>query len=719
MQQKLMKASYIEKIYAGWLSKIIGIRLGAPIEGWSYEKIKNLYGAADGYLVDYREFAADDDSNGPIFFVRALEDKKTDAPVTASDIGDALLNYAPFEHGFFWWGGYGISTEHTAYLNLRNGIPAPESGSIRHNGIAAAEQIGGQIFIDCWGLVSPANPTQAASLAAKAASVTHDGNGIYGGIFIAVLISAAFEETDIEKLIETGLSYIPSDCEYTRAVRAVLDFYHTRPENWEDCFQFIHDNFGYDKYPGNCHIIPNICVMILSLLYGRGDYDTTLNICNRCGWDTDCNVGNVAAIMGVRGGLDAINDSKWRRPINDFLACSSVVGDLNIQDIPYGAVYMIRCAAALSGSALPGIWHDIAYSRDSSCHFEFPGSTHAMRLKGNETDGIPFEGSLSNSDEQAHTGRRSLKITAKNMCAGSCGYLYKKTYYRPEDFHDSRYDPAFSPTLYPGQTLRGSLFIPEYSTSCYVSCYVRDGRSRRIYTGEKKLLTKNRWHTLEMKLHDIEDILIDEAGFVFLIPGEGEQITDFVMFADDIEFKGQPSYTLNFSNETIERWPGVHREISQCTRLKGNSWLENKALHLSCHDFGEMYTGLHTMADYTAQFSIMPVCGQWHGVNFCVQGALRSYCAALLSDGRFALLKNDGSYKELASTPFSWETGQTYTITVSVRGSHLTAAVGNVRIDYTDTGHVYSHGSIGFSVRGGSHCAYFSASVRENQNASV
>lgn len=713
MQRKIMKESYIEKIYAGWLSKIIGIRLGAPIEGWSYEKIKNLYGAPDGYLVDYNEFAADDDSNGPIFFIRALQDKKGSGPVTASDIGDALLNYAPFEHGFFWWGGYGISTEHTAYLNLRSKIPAPESGSILRNGAAAAEQIGGQIFIDCWGLVSPADTDQAAALAAEAASVTHDGNGIYGGVFIAVLISAAFEETNIEKLIETGLSYIPHDCEYARAVRAVTGFYHSRPENWEECFQFVHDNFGYDKYPGNCHIIPNICVIILSLLYGEGDYDKTLNICNRCGWDTDCNVGNIATVMGVRGGLEAIGSSKWRRPVNDFLACSSVVGDLNIQDIPYGAVYMIRCAAELSGCTLPGIWHDIAYFRDNSCHFEFPGSTHAMRLKGSTADA--FEGSLINSSEQAHTGQRSLKVTAKNMRAGTCGYLYKKTYYRPEDFHDSRYDPAFSPVIYPGQTLCGSLFIPEYSISCYVSCYVKDSRSGRIYTGEKLLLSKNQWHTIEMKLQNMEEALIDEAGFIFLIPGEGDNTADFVMFADDIYFKGQPSYTVDFANENIERWPGIHREISQCTRLKGNSWLENKALHLSCHDFGEVYTGLHTMTNYTAQFLLMPVCGLWHGVNFRVQGALRSYCAALLSNGRFALMKNDSGYKELISAPFPWENGQTYTITISACGSHLTAAIGSVRLEYTDTEHIYTNGSIGFSVRDGSHCAYFSAIIRETE----
>ena len=69
-----MKAEVIEKIYAGWLAKIIGIRYGAPIEGWTYEKIKNIYGELDHYPVDYHEFAADDDSNGPLFFLKALED---------------------------------------------------------------------------------------------------------------------------------------------------------------------------------------------------------------------------------------------------------------------------------------------------------------------------------------------------------------------------------------------------------------------------------------------------------------------------------------------------------------------------------------------------------------------------------------------------------------------------------------------------------------------
>ena len=171
---------WIERIYAGWLAKLIGVRLGAPVEGWEHERVMESHRNTPGFIDRYDVFGADDDINGPLFFMRALHDLSAAGgrvkELTAQDVAHALLNYAPYEHGFFWWGGYGISTEHTAYLNLRAGIPAPRSGSVEQNGPTVAEQIGGQIFIDGWGLVAPGNPELAARLARAAASVTHGGD---------------------------------------------------------------------------------------------------------------------------------------------------------------------------------------------------------------------------------------------------------------------------------------------------------------------------------------------------------------------------------------------------------------------------------------------------------------------------------------------------------------------------------------------------------------
>ena len=177
-----MQNDYLERVYAGFLGMNVGIRLGAPVEPtiWTYERIKETYGDIRHYVKDYKNFAADDDVNGPVYFFRALRDSSQRGELTPQYVAKAWLNYAREGIGLYWWGGYGVSTEHTAYINLAHGIPAPLSGSATTNGKLLAEQIGGQIFIDTWGLIWPGRPDKAADYAQAAASVSHDGEGLYG-----------------------------------------------------------------------------------------------------------------------------------------------------------------------------------------------------------------------------------------------------------------------------------------------------------------------------------------------------------------------------------------------------------------------------------------------------------------------------------------------------------------------------------------------------------
>ena len=73
----MIKDNYLEKVYAGFLGMNIGIRLGAPVEPtiWTYDRIKRTYGDITDYVKDYKNFAADDDVNGPVYFLRALYDE--------------------------------------------------------------------------------------------------------------------------------------------------------------------------------------------------------------------------------------------------------------------------------------------------------------------------------------------------------------------------------------------------------------------------------------------------------------------------------------------------------------------------------------------------------------------------------------------------------------------------------------------------------------------
>ncbi len=715
----------VERIYAGWLGKVIGVRLGSPVEGMWYNRIKETYGEITGYVADYDLYAADDDTNGPLFFLRGLTDGGRGLKMTSGDVGEALLNYAPYEHGFFWWGGYGISTEHTAYLNLRSGVKAPLSGSAALNGATVAEQIGGQIFIDSWGLVAPGEPDVAAKLAKKAASVTHGGNGVYGGVFIAACISIAFVERDIEKLIEKALSYIPADCEYTRVVKAVTGFYAEHPDNWRDCYMFVRDNFGYDKYPGNCHIIPNAAVVVLSLLYGGGDYSKAVCVCNMCGWDTDCNAGNVGTVMGVICGLRGIDD-RWVKPINDLLICSSVVGKYNISDLPSNALFIAKAASELLGEELPEPYRTAA-ERGDECHFEFPRSTHAINVlcrgRGEPLSFVkkrPAEGepaprprfSAENTDETAHTGSRSLKVRVRSPREGEEIYVFKRTYYHPSDFTDSRYDPSFSPIAYPGQTVRVSAYIPAGGYKVGASAFYYDERLGKAGYGENKKLVPGEWSELSVDIPPAEAGLILAVGVCFTVSDTAGKRRDLVCNIDDLSVSGAADYSVCFSAEQREYWNWRHVEVSQMTRLKGIMYLDGGACDLSCSDFAEAYTGDVGWKDLDCSFTLIPVAGREHYVNVRVQGAMRSYAVGLCGN-EFRIMKNRGGYKKVAGRKCLLKHGETYRIDVRVRGNVISASLnGGDELTYTDARSPIMSGSVGISNRNGSHTKYLGVKVR-------
>ncbi len=677
-----MNIDTLNRIYAGWLGKIIGVRYGAPIEGLTFDDIRQKYGILSGYPVDYNEFAADDDTNGPMFFLRSLSDYGMDA--TEEQIGKTWLNYAPYEHGFYWWGGYGMSTEHTAYMNLKAGVPAPHSGSAALNGLTVAEQIGGQIFIDTWGLIAPNDPARAASYAKKAASVSHDRNGIYGGMFIAACIAAAFNAQSVMDIIEAGLAQIPSDCEYTRMCRAVIDFRQTsNDDDWEKCFFFVRDNFGYDKYPGNCHIIPNAAVIILSMLYSGGSFDQSMNICNMCGWDTDCNAGNLGTIMGVFVGIDGIDYEKWRKPINDFYCASSVVGSLNIMDIPSDVKYI----ASLAEDIIPPVKFMEPFD------FVLKGSTHGFKARSlDATSPAPVTEPIENA-------LRSL--------SDSDMYLYHRTYYSSKDFHDSRYDPAFSPLVYNGQTIAASLRKLAPTRTIEAAIYVRDHHDGQVYHGSFKELTDETL-TFTYTIDAPKDICIDEVGLI--IRGENPDIA-----LSRFEWYGQPDYAIDISKEYMDVWSWGHKEISQFTYFKGYYGLEDyndeQVLSLSCADLAEMYTGSHAFTNYSISVELIPQFGDYHSINARVQGAMRSYAAGLRrgidGKGKIVIEKNDFGYITLAEADFEWQHGERYPVEIEVTGSLISVSVnGNSVLQATDSESPLLHGQCGISVRNGSHCHY-------------
>ena len=701
----MIPVDYIERCYAGWLGKIIGVRHGAPTEGMTYQQLRDLLGEIRDYPAQYHDFAADDDTNGPLFFLRALMDYTHTREITAEQMGLTWLNYAPYEHGFYWWGGYGRSTEHTAYLNLRAGIPAPRSGSIAQNGAAIAEQIGGQIFIDSWGLTIPANPALAAEYAAKAASVSHDGNGIYGGQFVAAAISAAFVERDIRRVLEIALAQIPDDCEYARMVRAMFAFYDgDAQKDWRSCMEHIIAHWGYDRYPGACHIIPNSAVMVMAMLYGAGDFSRTINICHMGGWDTDCNVGNVGAILGVLVGLDGI-EAHWRDPVHDFLVASSVVGCLNIMELSDSVRLMANLAYRIAGEQPPEKYR--AFLRaDRRFDFALPGSTCAMRLRAPQgCEGVFHE------DVVYESGNGGLRATLCGMRYGQSRYVYYGTYYRPKDFTDSRYDPAFSPLLYPGQCVAARVRAAA-GARLHACMYVYDGNTGREYLGEPAILEGGCWTTLTLQIPALSGACIEQAGVK--VTALMDTPDHNALYMDWMDFSGKANYTLDFARERMEIWTAMHQEVSQMTYLKGVWTLNNGRLMGTCADFGEAYTGDIRWKDVEVSCTWQPakLLGRT-GFALRVQGAIRGYAVWVDRKG-IIIAKNDNGYETLASCPLPDDCGDVLTLTASAVGNEICVShAGRELLRVTDAHQPYENGMVGLVLCDGGHADFNRITVRE------
>jgi len=254
-----MNNQYLEKVYSGVLGKIIGVYLGRPFEKWEHEHITNILGDINYYVhekLNVPLIVTDDDISGTFTFIRALEDYGFSKQVTPAQIGHTWLNYIVEGKSILWWGGMGNSTEHTAFIRLKNGIEAPKSGSMELNSRVVSEQIGAQIFIDAWAMVSPGDPELAVEFAKKAASVSHDGEAIYGAQVIAAMESQAFVESDRQKLIEIALSFIPKESLIYKMIQDLLEL-HIKEPDWRKALGFLSKHYGNDIYGGGCHMIPN------------------------------------------------------------------------------------------------------------------------------------------------------------------------------------------------------------------------------------------------------------------------------------------------------------------------------------------------------------------------------------------------------------------------------------------------------------------------------
>jgi len=102
-------SDYTERVYAGVLGKLIGVYLGRPFEGWTYEMLNDQFGEINYYVHEHLDvplIVTDDDISGTFTFLRALPDYGNSRAITAAQIGQSWLNYIIEERTILWWAGW-------------------------------------------------------------------------------------------------------------------------------------------------------------------------------------------------------------------------------------------------------------------------------------------------------------------------------------------------------------------------------------------------------------------------------------------------------------------------------------------------------------------------------------------------------------------------------------------------------------------------------------
>ncbi len=690
-----LPADYVERVYAGVLGKLIGVYLGRPIEHMTYDQIMAELGEIWGYVHQQRGIEnliiTDDDISGTFTFLRALEDHGYDLNLTAAQIGQTWLNYIVENRTILWWGGLGNSTEHTAYLRLKEGIPAPRSGSAALNGAVTANQIGAQIFIDGWAMISPGDPAQAASLAQRAASVSHDQEAVYAAQVVAAMEALAFVEPNIDRLLDTGVSFIPNSSIIYRLIHDLREW-HAAEDDWRVAHRLLVDRYGYQRFNGIVHVVPNHALIILGLLYGQGDFRRSLMITNTCGWDTDCNSGNLGCLLGIRNGLAGIEahapdqpPADLRGPVADRIFLPTADGGRFVTDAVTESFHIVNVARRLQGEA------PLQPKAGVRFHFELPGSVQGFL----ETPEI----SLQNVAGHSRRGQRCLQIRA---VADQPWQAVTGTFVQPHELTMKNYEIMASPTLYPGQTIQCGVWADEENTqpisiALVIRYYDGADQAQTMY-GPSTVLGPGESTEIQWRVPKLDGMPIFGVGIAG--SAAGTLYLDYLTWSGAAETlfcrPAPPSqdttvrphnYRLSWVN-AVDQWDSWYADAFRISQNRGR---------------GLLLTGTQAWRDYTVSAQIRIAVAKSAGLVVRAQGLRRYMAWRFVSDGRLQLCKVfDDTEVVLAEAPFDWTQWQPYDVTFQAKDNQFTCWVdGQCFARATDSAGPLLYGSVGLLIEEG------------------
>ncbi len=390
---RLSKPALQDKIRGGWAGKTIGCTYGGPTEfrfqgtiiwdsipiPWSENEILNWYKNGPGLY---------DDVYMNLTFVDVFQRRGLDAPAAEFARAFAAAPY-PLWHA-----------NQMARSNILRGLLPPASGHWLNN--PHADDIDFQIEADFAGLMAPGLPAAAAEFCDRIGHIMNYGDGWYGGLYVATMLSLAFVSDDVPWIVEEALRAVPAESAFAQAMRGVIDGWRADPADWKKTWFAVTRRWAEDVgcpdgvfSPFDIDAKINCAWVILGLLYGGGDFGRTIDIAARCGDDSDCNPSTAGGILGTVLGFDRI-PAAWRKAL------------VKVEDLPFPYVNLSLRQA-----------YDDSY-RQALAVIERSGGT-----TGGEEAAIPFQAPRPQKLEVGFAGHYPVERRRLNTdLAGESGFEF-------------------------------------------------------------------------------------------------------------------------------------------------------------------------------------------------------------------------------------------------------------------------------------------------------
>ncbi|MEU6843686.1 ADP-ribosylglycohydrolase family protein [Streptomyces sp. NPDC046716] len=330
----------LRRLHAAWLGRAAGCLLGKPVEKLTLTGIRAIARSTGNWPLAawFTEQGLDpaiarehpwNRRSRPTSLAENIDGMPEDDDLNYPLLG--LLLIQRHGHGFstgdvakLWLdelpAGRTFTAERVAYRNLLAGLEPPHTATYRN---PFREWIGAQIRADIFGWTNPGDPSRAAELAHRDASLTHTANGVYGEMFVAAAIAhvAGPAPTTVHETLTAALAHIPPRSRYAQAIRLGIDTAAAEPtgtpEAFEQVVDVLHDHYRDHHW---VHVLPNAALLAAALTHADGDFAGSICRVVSGGWDTDSNGATAGSIAGLLAGDPDLLPSSWTAPLKNRLA---------------------------------------------------------------------------------------------------------------------------------------------------------------------------------------------------------------------------------------------------------------------------------------------------------------------------------------------------------------------------------------------------------------